>query len=66
MATSKAKSKASRKITPRPTVQGTSGDELGAADMAKQVAETLKVLRRDRHLSLDDLASRSGVSRAAL
>ena len=34
--------------------------------MAKQVAETLKVLRRARHLSLDDLASRSGVSRAAL
>src|SRR6187402_404084 len=66
MATSKAKSKASGKITPRPTVKGTSGDEIGAADMAKQVAETLKVLRRARHLSLDDLASRSGVSRAAL
>jgi transcriptional regulator with XRE-family HTH domain len=34
--------------------------------MAQRVAEVLKALRRDRHLSLDDLASRSGVSRAAL
>lgn len=50
----------------RPTVKGTEGDELGAAEMARRVAEVLKRLRSDRRLSLDDLAARSGVSRAAL
>jgi transcriptional regulator with XRE-family HTH domain len=50
----------------RPTVKDTAGDDVGAAEMAKRVADVLKALRRDRHLSLDDLASRSGVSRAAL
>lgn len=50
----------------RPTVKETAGDDIGAAEMARRVADVLKVLRRDRHLSLDDLASRSGVSRAAL
>jgi transcriptional regulator with XRE-family HTH domain len=34
--------------------------------MARRVAEVLKRLRADRRLSLDDLAARSGVSRAAL
>lgn len=50
----------------RPTVKDAVGDDVGAAEMAKRVADVLKVLRRDRHLSLDDLAARSGVSRAAL
>lgn len=42
------------------------GDELGAAELARRVAESLRRFRQDRQLSLDDLAQRSGVSRAAL
>jgi transcriptional regulator with XRE-family HTH domain len=42
------------------------GDEIGAAELARRVADALRNFRRDRHLSLDDLSSRSGVSRAAL
>jgi transcriptional regulator with XRE-family HTH domain len=68
MAKAKATAKAAvkEKVHSRPTVKETAGDDIGAAEMAQRVAEVLKVLRRDRHLSLDDLASRSGVSRAAL
>jgi XRE family transcriptional regulator, regulator of sulfur utilization len=47
------------------TVAG-AGDELGAAELARRVADALKRYRRDRHLSLDELSERSGVSRAAL
>jgi XRE family transcriptional regulator, regulator of sulfur utilization len=50
----------------RPTVKGAAGDDVGAAEMARRVAEVLRKLRADRRLSLDDLAARSGVSRAAL
>jgi XRE family transcriptional regulator, regulator of sulfur utilization len=42
------------------------GDELGAAELAKKVAENLRRLRKERSLSLDQLAAQSGVSRAAL
>lgn len=42
------------------------GDDVGAADMARRVAGNLKDRRRDRGLSLDQLAVASGVSRAAL
>ncbi|HWZ88184.1 MAG TPA: helix-turn-helix transcriptional regulator, partial [Polyangiaceae bacterium] len=49
----------------RPRVSGGSGDELGAAEVARRVADGLKHFRKMRGLSLDDLASRSGVSRAA-
>ena len=42
------------------------GDDIGAAELAGKVAEQLRRLRRERRLSLDDLSSRSGVSRAAL
>lgn len=42
------------------------GDELGAAELARRVAESLAKHRRQRQLSLDDLSARSGVSRAAL
>jgi XRE family transcriptional regulator, regulator of sulfur utilization len=42
------------------------GDEVGAAELARRVADALRTFRRDRHLSLDDLSARSGVSRAAL
>jgi XRE family transcriptional regulator, regulator of sulfur utilization len=49
-----------------PRRAAVSGDDLGAADLARRVAETLRKLRQDRQLSLDELANRSGVSRAAL
>ena len=39
---------------------------MGAAEVARRVAEGLKRFRKARGLSLDDLASKSGVSRAAL
>lgn len=49
----------------RPTVEGL-GDDIGAAELARRVAENLRRLRKEKQLSLDDLALRSGVSRAAL
>jgi XRE family transcriptional regulator, regulator of sulfur utilization len=70
MAKAKPKAKVTSNATPkqagRPTVKDTVGDDLGAAEMARRVAEVLKRLRADQRLSLDDLAARSGVSRAAL
>jgi transcriptional regulator with XRE-family HTH domain len=42
------------------------GDEIGAADLARRVAESLREQRKKRDLSLDQLAGRTGVSRAAL
>ncbi len=42
------------------------GDEAGAADLGRRVAENLRQRRKSRGLSLDDLAQASGVSRAAL
>jgi len=63
----KAKDQAKeQKESGRPTVKDSAGDDLGAAEMARRVADVLKRLRADRRLSLDDLAARSGVSRAAL
>ncbi len=53
--------------TPRLSIEAAlEGDEVGAADLTRRVAENLRSLRRQRELSLDDLASRSGVSRATL
>jgi transcriptional regulator with XRE-family HTH domain len=49
----------------RPTVEGL-GDDVGAADLAKRVADSLRKHRAERRLSLDQLAVSSGVSRAAL
>lgn len=66
MAKAKSGSKHAASEAGRPTVKGGSGDDLGAAEMARRVAEMLKRLRAERRLSLDDLAGRSGVSRAAL
>ena len=48
----------------RPT--GGAGDEVGAADLGRRVAENLRQRRKARAMSLDDLAAASGVSRAAL
>jgi len=66
MAKAKAKGQLLAQGNSRPTVKNALGDDLGAAEMAQRVAEVLKKLRSDRRLSLDDLASRSCVSRAAL
>jgi transcriptional regulator with XRE-family HTH domain len=49
----------------RPTVEGL-GDEVGAAELARRVAESLRRYRAERRMSLDQLALSSGVSRAAL
>lgn len=42
------------------------GDELGAAGLARRVADSLRKIRKTRGMSLDQLAASSGVSRAAL
>jgi transcriptional regulator with XRE-family HTH domain len=42
------------------------GDEVGAADLARRVADNLREQRRRRDLSLDQMARLTGVSRAAL
>jgi transcriptional regulator with XRE-family HTH domain len=50
---------------PRGRASG-SGDDIGAAELGRRVADNLRVKRKSRAMSLDDLASASGVSRAAL
>ena len=50
----------------RPTVSETAGDDAGAAEMNRRVSEALRRFRKQRDLSLDQLALKSGVSRAAL
>ena len=42
------------------------GDEVGAADLARRVADNLREQRTRRDLSLDQMARLTGVSRAAL
>jgi transcriptional regulator with XRE-family HTH domain len=42
------------------------GDQVGAKEAAQRVAVNLRELRRRRDLSLDELAQRTGVSRAGL
>lgn len=66
MAKSKTKAMRPPKEESRPTVKDATGDEIGAAEMALRVADVLKKLRAERRLTLDELARRSGVSRAAL
>ncbi|HEX4336654.1 MAG TPA: XRE family transcriptional regulator [Polyangiaceae bacterium] len=50
----------------RIRVTASPGDEVGAAALGRTVAESLKKLRKNRQMSLDQLAATSGVSRAAL
>jgi transcriptional regulator with XRE-family HTH domain len=50
--------------TTRPTVEP--GDDAGAAEVGRRVADNLRERRRVSNLSLDELAKLSGVSRAAL
>jgi transcriptional regulator with XRE-family HTH domain len=47
-------------------VVATGGDDVGAAELGRRVAENLRQRRKARTMSLDDLARASGVSRAAL
>ncbi|MGD0677772.1 MAG: XRE family transcriptional regulator [Polyangiaceae bacterium] len=63
--THEATPRSARKPQGRPTVEGL-GDDVGAAELGRRVAESLRKLRKDRDLSLDELALASGVSRAAL
>ena len=51
----------SARTAPRPV-----GDQIGAADVARRVAENLREHRKRRELSLDQLSHATGVSRAAL
>ncbi|HTB73471.1 MAG TPA: XRE family transcriptional regulator [Polyangiaceae bacterium] len=60
-----ASAQATERARRRPTVEGL-GDEVGAAELSRRVAESLKRHRAERGLSLDQLALSSGVSRAAL
>jgi XRE family transcriptional regulator, regulator of sulfur utilization len=59
-----------RAKSPRGAVAGgaaeVEGDDIGAAELTRRVADNLRVLRKHRDLSLDELAARSGVSRATL
>jgi len=50
----------------RPTSATGQGDDIGAAELARRVSESVRRFRSERRLSLDDLSVRSGVSRAAL
>jgi XRE family transcriptional regulator, regulator of sulfur utilization len=50
----------------RPRVSEVEGDDQGAEEITRRVASALKRHRQAKKLSLDELASQSGVSRAAL
>jgi transcriptional regulator with XRE-family HTH domain len=50
----------------RRPISSSPGDDAGAADLGRRVADNLKERRRVLGLSLDELAQASGVSRAAL
>lgn len=52
----------------RPTASRSkgAGDDLGAAELGRRVAENLRARRHQKGFSLDELATQSGVSRAAL
>jgi XRE family transcriptional regulator, regulator of sulfur utilization len=66
---STARPRAARKSSgdaPSRRAAATTGDDAGALALAGRVAESLRRLRRERGLSLDQLAELSGVSRAAL
>jgi transcriptional regulator with XRE-family HTH domain len=67
-AAARAEAESDSKSRPRtrPKTNLAAGDELGAAELARRVAEALRTYRRERQLSLDELSARSGVSRAAL
>jgi XRE family transcriptional regulator, regulator of sulfur utilization len=55
-----------KKQRTRPRASSEVGDEMGAAELARRVADALRKFRQNSNLSLDELSARSGVSRAAL
>src|SRR6202044_514369 len=59
-------SAAREKSAPQGRPLASPGDDVGAAEMGRRVAEHLRERRRAKGMSLDDLARASGVSRAAL
>ena len=63
-------SKRNRRADPAPVagsmMELAGGDEIGAAELTRRVADNVRGLRKTRTYSLDDLAARSGVSRASL
>lgn len=61
MATTKSRKAPSLRPSEAPL-----GDEVGAAELGRRVADNLRAMRKARSMSLDDLARASGVSRAAL
>lgn len=66
MAARKSRAKSGDEASPRGGAQVNQGDEIGAAELGRRVAENLRRKRKARNMSLDDLARASGVSRAAL
>lgn len=58
--------RAQRAGTAAATAEPVEGDEIGAAELNRRVAENLRSQRKQRELSLDELSARSGVSRATL
>lgn len=51
---------------PAPLSMAGIGDDVGAAELGRRVADNLRHKRKVRGMSLEDLAQASGVSRAAL
>lgn len=66
MASRKSKREPNGDNRATPSRDGPPGDDLGAAELGRRVAENLRKRRKVRGMSLDDLAKSSGVSRAAL
>lgn len=61
-----AAGKRKRGASSAPPEGSSLGDDIGAAELGRRVAENLRQKRKSRGMSLDDLAKSSGVSRAAL
>jgi transcriptional regulator with XRE-family HTH domain len=60
------KSESAERTSKRERAAQAPGDDVGAAELGRRVAENLRQRRKGRGMSLDDLAAASGVSRAAL
>lgn len=61
-----AAGKRKRGASSAPSSGNALGDDIGAAELGRRVADNLRHKRKSRGMSLDDLAKSSGVSRAAL
>lgn len=65
-ALSKSVRKSGAAAVPAGLEEPIGGDDIGAAELTRRVADNVRALRKRRGYSLDELASRAGVSRAAL